>query len=99
MLICIQKRVTAKYAVYLLSLVNLGNNPHRTKSYQTMAATIFLMIVLVVSASTIIMVPPNTEATILSDYCEEYEFLCDEETPPPDARRTTDNRRRRFSRL
>ena len=45
------------------------------------------MIVLVVSASTIIMVPPNTEATILSDYCEEYEFLCDEETPPPDQKK------------
>ena len=89
----IQNRVTAKYAVYLLSLVILGNNPHRTKSYQTMAATIFLMIVLAISASTIIMLPPNTEATILSDYCEEFEFFCEEETPPP-PRRTTDNRRR-----
>ena len=48
-----------------------------------MAATIFLMIVLAVSASTIIMVPPNTEATILSDYCEDFEFFCEDETPPP----------------
>jgi hypothetical protein len=48
-----------------------------------MAATIFLMIVLAISASTIGTTPRNIEATVLSDYCERFGVLCAEETPPP----------------
>ena len=47
------KEGTAKYADYLLALVNLGNNLHKPKSCQTMAVTILLMIILAVSVSTI----------------------------------------------
>ena len=69
--------------VTLLALVKLVNNPHITKSCHTMAATIFLMIVLAVSASTIGTTPRNIEATVLSDYCDRFGVLCEEETPPP----------------
>ena len=54
-----------------------------------MAVTIFLMIILAVSASTIGTVPRNTEATLLSDYCERFGILCNVETPPPPPPPTT----------
>ena len=41
------------------------------------------MAVLVLAAATFSITPYNTEATLLSGFCETYGVLCDEETPPP----------------
>jgi hypothetical protein len=82
LMIMYPNKVTAKYTVHPLASLNLTKKQQKPKSHDTKAATIFLMVVLIVSAMTIAITPRSTEATLLSDYCDRFGVLCEEETPP-----------------
>jgi hypothetical protein len=59
-LVIYPKWETAKYTVYPLASLNLANKQQKSKSHDRVATTIFLMVVVALSAMTIGMVPHNT---------------------------------------
>jgi hypothetical protein len=54
-----------------------------TRGYHTKIATIFLMVILIMSVATVSVTPHSMEATLITDLCETYEISCPDEPSPP----------------